>query len=172
MLPTAVVMMGFWWISAVWLREQRERAGLPIGAANRWMLMLGLLACVGLILYVTVLTEVGDIWRRQRRIGVVLFFSFTYIAQLLWLAQLRDAAAPQSTRLVKGMWGLCLALLVIGVLTVILEAVNEAWYDTVEDAFEWVLALMLQTNFLLAWWVWRLQPWAFSVGDGHATVSR
>lgn len=42
------------------------------------MLALGWLACIGLILYVTVLGEVGDLWRMQRKIGTILFF-FIYI---------------------------------------------------------------------------------------------
>lgn len=163
MLPLAAIMMGFWWVSAAWLRSQRLAAGLAVGGANRWMLRLGILACIGLILYVTVLGEVGDLWRRQRRAGVVLFFSFTYLSQLLWLSQTRELPILHGLWSTRAMWYLCYALLVIGISTVVFEAWNEALYDTVEDAFEWVLALMLQSNFLLAWLTWRRMPWTLSV---------
>ncbi|EED35819.1 conserved hypothetical protein [Luminiphilus syltensis NOR5-1B] len=163
MLPVAVIMMGFWWLSATWIRNLQDAAGLPVTGRQRWMLVLGLLACMGLILYVTVLGEVGDVWRRQRRIGVVLFFSMTYLAQLLWVAQLRQLTLPRVSGLLRSMWLVCIALLATGLLTVVLELWNEAWYDTVEDAFEWVLALMLQSNFLLAWLVWRRMPWTLQV---------
>ncbi|MEM1111983.1 MAG: hypothetical protein AAGI11_08750 [Pseudomonadota bacterium] len=165
MLPSAVIMMGFWWCSAAWLRQQREAADMPVGSANRWMLVLGIMACIGLILYVTVLGERGDAWERQRRIGVVLFFSFTFIAQLLWLSQMRPLGLTVVEPYLRIMWLLCISLLSFGVLTVVFEAWNEDWYDTVEDAFEWVLTLMLQSNFLLAWLVWRRLPWRLQVSS-------
>lgn len=130
------------------------------------MLVLGLLAGVGLILYVTVLGEKGDAWAFQRRAGTVLFFSFTFLAQLLLLAQLRELqpiAVPSI--LPRLMWGVCLTLLLLGLLTVILDAWNEAWYETVEDAFEWNLTLLLQTNFLLGYLVWRRADWRLSIED-------
>jgi len=165
MLPSAIIMMGFWWVSHAWLHELRAARGLPQLRANRWMLALGVLACIGLILYVTVLGERGEAWARQRRIGVVLFFSFTFLAQLLWLAQLRNIELPSVRPLLRLMWLLCISLLCTGVLTVLFEAWNEDWYDTIEDAFEWVLALMLQLNFLLAWLVWRRLPWRLEVNS-------
>lgn len=162
MLPTAVILGAYWWLNHLWLGELRRRVGDARRAANDWMLALGLLACVGLILYVTVLGEAGSAWARQRRIGAVLFFSFTYVAQLLFLFQLRRLrgqlpAVPGP--LLRAMWMLCFTLLAIGVLTVILQAWDKAWYITVEDAFEWVLALMLQVNFLLGYVVWRHAGW-------------
>ena len=63
----------------------------------------------------------------------------------------------------QAMWWICLVLLATGVLTVILQVWDEAWYETVEDAFEWVLALLLQTNFLLGYFVWRRADWGLSV---------
>ena len=159
MLPSAAVIMGFWWLHAAWLRG--------LGAPQRRckvMLQLGLLACLGLILYVTVLGVDGSVWRMQRRVGTILFFSFTFLAQLLLAAQLR-AAAPLSQRareLGRQMLRICLLMLVIGVGSVIVQLVNDSWHDEIEDAIEWQLALLLQLNFLLSarfWWraEWQLQ---------------
>lgn len=172
MLPVAIIMMGFWWVSASWIGSMRRAAGLDSDSRAQWMVGLGVLAGIGLILYVTVLGEVGDVWRRQRRIGVVLFFSFTYLAQLLWLAQLRPLALPNVEILLQIKWLLCISLLATGVLTVVFEFVNEAWYDTVEDAFEWVLALMLQSNFLMAWLIWRRMPWSLAVQSDGISIQR
>ena len=165
MLPSAVIMMGFWWCSYAWLGDMRTRQGMPTGRANGWMLALGLVACLGLILYVTVLGERGDTWARQRRVGVVLFFSFTFLAQLLWLAQLRGLGPNAASPILRLMWLMCFSLLGTGLLTVLLEAWNGDWYDSVEDAFEWILALMLQLNFLLAWQVWGRLPWRFDISS-------
>lgn len=161
MLPSAVLMMAYWWLNHAWLGQLGARPG-----TRHWMLALGLLACIGLILYVTVLGEAGDVWRRQRRIGTVLFFSFTYLAQLMFLAQLRalrDRLTMLPPALLSAMWTLCVALLLTGVLTVVLDAWDEAYYDTVEDAFEWVLTLLLQSNFLLGYFVWRIAGWQLRV---------
>ena len=165
MLPTAVFMAAYWWFNRVWLDSERQRAGLPVGRLGSWMLALGLLACVGLVAYVTVLGEAGDLWSRQRRIGTVLFFSFTFIAQLLLVAQLRQLRQSLSALQPVAHWMLtiCVVLLLLGLLTVLLDAWNETWYESVEDAFEWVLSLLLQSNFLLGYFVWRQADWHLEV---------
>ena len=166
MLPSAVVMMAYWWLNYAWLAQLQRARGNRRQRANRWMLLLGVLACVGLIMYVTVLGERGDAWRTQRRVGTILFFSFTFLAQLLMLAQLRALQLPSVSKyLLNTMWAVCAALLLAGLLTVLLDAWNEHWYETVEDAFEWVLSLLLQSNFLLGYFVWRQADWQLVVKE-------
>lgn len=166
MLPSAVIMMLYWWFNHAWLESLHRQAGKDNSASNHWMLGLGVVACIGLILYVTVLGESGSQWARQRRVGTVLFFSFTYLAQLLLVLQLRQLhlALPRVPRVLPGlMFYLSCLLLALGLLTVALDAWDEAWYEGVEDAFEWVLSLLLQTNFLLGYFVWRYADWRFEV---------
>ena len=180
MLPSAVIMMAYWWLSYEWLRHlQRPRANADEGAGRaadgntasrgaRWMLGLGILACIGLILYVTVLGEEGDNWARQRRIGTVLFFSFTYLSQLLLVGQLwrlRERLPGVHPGLLRAMWILCIVLLAAGVLTVAIDAWDEMLYESVEYAFHWVLTLLLQVNFLLGYFVWRGAGWCLRVVD-------
>ncbi len=169
MLPAAVILMAYWWLSYAWLAQLARETGRVKVRTSAWMLALGILAAVGLILYVTVLGEAGEAWARTRRAGTVLFFSFTYIAQLLLLAQLRrlrDHLPAVSAWITRSMWILCFALLATGVLTVVLDAWDEAWYETVEDAFEWFLSLMLQSNFFLGYLVWRRAGWGLRVDTG------
>jgi hypothetical protein len=85
MLPSAMLMMLYWWLHWFWLGTVSTHA-----RPRHTMLGLGWLACLGLVLYVTVLGEVGDVWRLQRKIGTVLFFSFTFLSQLLLAGMLRD----------------------------------------------------------------------------------
>jgi len=166
MLPSAVLMMAYWWLNHAWLGSINTRSSAAGQRANNWMLGLGLLACVGLIMYVTVLGERGDAWAVQRRVGTILFFSFTFLAQLLLLAQLRRLNVPGVRRGLLGLMAVvCATLLVAGLATVVLDAWNEAWYATVEDAFEWVLTLLLQSNFLLGYFVWRQAGWALTVKE-------
>ncbi len=166
MLPSAVILAAYWWYNHAWLAAVHKRAGTEHSSANNWMLALGLVACVGLVLYVTVLGERGGAWSLQRRIGVVMYFSLTFVSQLLLYAQLRrlkDLLPTVPESLLRLMWLLCVALLATGVLTVVLQAWDKAWYTTVEDAFEWILAFMLQTNFLLGYFVWRRANWGLEV---------
>lgn len=168
MLPAAAVMIGYWWLNHAWLGSLHRRAGSESQNANHWMLGLGVLACIGLVLYVTVLGERGDAWALQRRVGTVLFFSFTFISQLLLLAQLRrlrDWCPGVRGGLLRLMWAVCVLLLAMGVLTVLLDAWNERWYETVEDAFEWCLSLLLQSNFLLGYLAWRQAGWQLQVTE-------
>ena len=159
MLPAAVVLALYWWCNYSWLRWMQPADGRLRSLC--WMLVLGLLACLGLVLYVTVLGEAGAAWRFQRRAGTVLFFSFTFLAQFLLSLQLLALAArlPQIQRLARGMWWLCCLLLALGILTVVLQAWDGVMYKSVEDAFEWVLSLLLQANFLLGYLVWRRAGW-------------
>lgn len=166
MLPAAVIMAAYWWCNHAWLGDLRRRAGDRPLRSNHWMLALGVLACVGLVLYVTVLGERGDAWRTQRRVGTILFFSFTFLAQLLFLAQLRLLRPPGVKPALLGlMWGACGLLLLLGLLTVVLDAWDEAFYESVEDAFEWILSLLLQSNFLLGYFVWRQAGWRLAVKE-------
>jgi uncharacterized membrane protein YhdT len=169
MLPSAVIMMAYWWFNHAWLAALGRQHGRYRAAGNHAMLALGLLACTGLVLYVAVLGEAGDVWRAQRRAGTVLFFSFTFLAQLLLVAQLRHLAPqlPGVPRwLPAAMLLVCVILLALGVLTVVLDVWDGAWYDTIEDAFEWVLALLLQGNFLLGYLLWRRAGWGLVVAAG------
>ena len=108
-----------------------------------------------------VLGEAGDAWRFQRRAGTVLFFSFTFLAQLMFAAELRRCSRRLAgiSGLAASMYGVCCLLLALGLLTVVLQAWDGVLYDSVEDAFEWILSLLLQTNFLLGYLVWRRAGW-------------
>lgn len=170
MLPAAVIIMAYWWLNHAWMKSVYREASVGPGPANNWMLALGVLACIGLILYVVVLGEAGNAWALQRRVGVILYFSLTFLSQLLLLAQMRRLR-PRLARIpgwIPGaMWVVCITLLALGVLTVVLQAWDGAWYETVEDAFEWVLALLLQANFLLGYLAWRAADWQLAVVNGE-----
>jgi hypothetical protein len=79
------------------------------------------------------------------------------------LQRLRTQLPDLPEILLQAMWWICIVLLATGVLTVILQLWDKSWYETVEDAFEWVLALLLQTNFLLGYFVWRRVGWGLAV---------
>ncbi len=158
MLPSAVIIMAYWWLNGAWLASLRQEGRT---AHLRAMVSLGVVAALGLIAYVTVLGEVGEAWARLRRSGTVLFFSFTFLAQLLLARELvrLPQLVPGGAGLARAMLGICQLLLGLGLVTVIWQGVDGAGYDDVEDAFEWVLSLLLQTNFFLGYLLWRRARW-------------
>ena len=116
--------------------------------------------------YVSVLGEIGDVWRLQRRIGTVLFFSFTFLAQLLLAAEMHallEFANPAAVRTGRWLLRVCLLMLCIGIYSVIIQAIDERWHDAIEDAVEWLLALLLQLNFLLCTAVWWRSEWELGI---------
>ena len=88
----------------------------------------------------------GEPYQLQRRIGITIYFGFTFIAQRLLTWCLSRGARVMKT----GQWqlGLCAVLLGIGLLTLVLGQATDN-FGNYEDAFEWVLALLLQSYYLL-----------------------
>ena len=157
MLPSAMLMMVHWLLHAQFLRETGH-------SMRRYfsIVVLGVTASLGLILYVTVLGEIGDLLRTQRRIGTVLFFSFTFLAQLLLASTLRkmsEQIALGASKTGKRMLIVCQVMLAIGVCSVAVQAYDPDLHDRIEDAVEWQLALLLQLNFLLSALYWKRSDW-------------
>ena len=105
------------------------------------------------MLYTLALGEVGDGFRLLRRIGVVLAFAFTFIAQVMFTRCVRELARRDGDarwhRFYGWMMRLLGLLLVVGVVSVVLDALLADGYDTMEDAFEWWMALLLNAYFVL-----------------------
>lgn len=148
MLPAAVVGILFWWLNGHWLRQ----LGIySTGVA--WIPWLGLVAGLSLIAYTLALGHAGDGFNLVRRTGVVLYFSLTFIAELLVSGALRNHPAWSGTgsRLLK----LCQFTLAVGILSVILDGVVPEFHDQKDDAFEWVLALLINLHALWLAMLWR-----------------
>ena len=147
MIPSAIFAAILWWALWRWFslkalsETETRRLAMPI---------LGSLAALFLIQYTLALGELGDSYRLLRRSGVVLTFAFTYIAQLLFVYRIKQFSVRylEFNPIYKGMLGLLILLLVVGMLSVILDAVLGHDYEAIEDAFEWWMALMLNGFFI------------------------
>jgi hypothetical protein len=146
MIPSAVLLYLFWRRSSQ-LLEGLGDAGRPARA----ILWTGSIAAIFLVVYTVALGLAGDFFYLQRRIGIILYFSMTAFSELLltWrlgMLDLKDASRPYHL-------GICLGFLLIGFFTLILDALIENYVDY-EDAFEWVLALLMHCYFLVMFFTW------------------
>lgn len=149
MLPAAVLGTLFWWLNSLWL--------LQLGASGRgqlWVPWLGLVACVALAAYTLALGHEGEGFNLIRRIGVVLYFSLTYIAQLLISSALKGR--PRWRKSGKRLLWLSEVTLAVGIFSVILTAAAPDLYSQIDNAFEWVLALLINLHALCVVLLWKL----------------
>lgn len=148
MLPAALLGILFWWLNSRWLRQ------LGIHSAGvAWIPWLGLVASLSLAAYTLALGHAGDGFNLIRRIGVVLYFSLTFICELLISGAL--ARHPQWVQTGRKLMNLCLLTLGVGILSVIIDGVAPEFHDTKDDAFEWVLAALINIHALWLALLWR-----------------
>ena len=138
MIPAAVVIFLFW-------RQLYKWQSLSVFPANKALMIVGCIGAVCLAIYTFALGEAGDLFRRQRQVGATVYFTFTYLAQLMLVAWLLRHGVKSFWR--NYMLASCVACLVIGIISLVIEA-NTYWHDDVEDAIEWILAFIIDVNFL------------------------
>lgn len=148
MLPAAVLGILFWLLNGRWLRQ----LGVTTGG-TAWLAGLGLVAGLSLAAYTLALGHGGDGFNLVRRVGVVLYFSLTFIAQLLLSAGLRSQPAWRQTG--QRLLNLCQVTLGVGMLSVIVSAIDYAFYSQWDDAVEWVLALLINSHAVWVALLWR-----------------
>lgn len=123
------------------------------------MPVLGTLAALFLMLYTVALGEEGNAYRLTRRIGIILSFSLTFMAQLLLVRLLAELSNTNRFALLK-VWyrrllSVLLLLLFTGVLSVVLSMLLGEHYKKIENGFEWSMALMLNVFFVVLALMWR-----------------
>lgn len=146
MIPSAILLIIYWTLTYEWLKHLGDR---PLLAAT--VSAVGTIGALLLIVYVVALGAVGDEFRLQRRIGVIVYFTFTYLAQLLLVWRTGRLLSEEPTRMLLVV--ICFFLLATGLFTLLLDATIDNYADY-DDAFEWVLALVIHLFFLVTWKSW------------------
>lgn len=140
----------YWALMARWLRLQGVTGLRPFIMGG-----LGAAGALCLIAYTAALGEGGDSALLLRRLGAVLGFSLSFLAQLLLTDSVRQAQALPCGRrlLVRGLWGLVVGMLLLGLASALLALFP--WHDRIDDGIEWTLALMLNGHVALTALLWR-----------------
>ncbi len=117
-----------------------------------------MIACLGLIFYTTVLGSIGEIYRLQRRIGITLFYTSTFLAQLIMTGQIAFAVKARpfliSTGTYRSLLAICVAISILGIISLLLWAFYKE-YQRIEDAFEWTLTLLILLHFFTTYFAWK-----------------
>ena len=153
-IPTAVLMMIYWILNLEWLKALKTH----MVRFNRAMVWLGITAALGLFVYSSLLGEVGDLYRQQRRIGMILFYFFTYLAQLLMTFQIssvmRTQGVPISMSTYWSLVAICSAVAILGAISLFSWGFYDD-YRRYEDIFEWGLTLLLLGHTFITYFAWR-----------------
>jgi len=153
-IPTSVLMMDYWKLSLEWLKALGTRTPRLNGA----MMGIGMVAAVGLFLYSSVLGEVGELFRQQRRIGMILFYIFTFLAQLLMTVQVAAVVGRGGATVPRPVFRGLLACSGLVATLGAMSLLSWAFYDDYrryEDAFEWVITLLILVHTFVTYFAWR-----------------
>jgi hypothetical protein len=159
MIPSALILVAFWWLSCQWL----VTLGCKARKRRSALLCIGFIASIGLILYSVMLGSIDDAHRLSRRIGVTTFFGMTYLAQLLLIYLLANTRNLKIRYLpwLRVLESLAMTVLIVGIASVVLSIYDYELYKRTDNAFEWTFTLLLclfavvnavlwkKTNFLL-----------------------
>ena len=132
------------------------RYALPV----RMLPACGLIAMLCILAYVAALGEAGQAARLRRRAGITLGFGFVFLAEAGVVAGLAALRRAEPARVPAAYWqalyGIVVSTLALGLLSVVLSLLMRD-YDRIEDAFEWIFALLLNGWLVVLGLLWRHQ---------------
>ncbi len=131
----------------------------------RWLTIIGITGAIFLVLYANFLGSDGSFYQLMRRYGVTIYFSFTVLAQMLFLQQLLRRM-PINSRWIKYKTRLSVWLLLLGLTSVFCNALlTGEKKDSWENIIEWHFALGMNFYFLFSASLW--QQLGFSWQSRH-----
>jgi len=147
MIPHAVFLVWFWLYARKWLDLL---SGRPTRSAQA-MCWLGIIGAMFLILYADFLGSSGDVYRFMRRYGVIFYFSFTPLAQMIMLNRLfkLQAERPElklDRKILHYKLILIVLILMIGLTNLFLKY-SGLESDASDNIVEWNFALLMTLYF-------------------------
>ena len=169
MIAYSVLLIWFWIYAQQWL-------DLLYGhrtKASRAILWLGIAGALFLILYIDFLGTTGEINRFMRRYGIMIFFTFTPLAQLLMLKQhyrilqtvknnTKRPDAMQPTVL-RYQLIVILLMLLIGIISIVLDVTHNKT-DVSQNIVEWNFSLLLNLYFIGMIYMWKDYRYNLTIG--------
>jgi hypothetical protein len=155
MIAYAVLLIWFWVYTRQWLTLILSE----ITKLSRVIMWSGIIGALSLMVYIDFLGTTGEINRFMRRYGIMIFFTFTPLAQVL-LLKLHYKALPAATAanlkrpVLQFQLSVLLIMSVIGIVSIILD-VAELKTSQSENIVEWTFALLMNIYFAGMIFIWR-----------------
>jgi len=160
MIAYSMLLIWFWIYAQQWLNLLYGHST----RVSRIILWLGIVGAMSLVIYIDFLGTSGEINRFMRRYGIMIFFTFTPLAQLLMLKQhynilqsnTESIAKPNTIKtgaLQYQLIVLCL-MLIIGIISLILDITQNKTYES-ENIVEWNFSLLLNMYFIGMIFIWK-----------------
>ncbi len=160
MITYGVLLIWFWIYTQQWLNLLYGHTTI----VARIILWLGVVGALFLIVYIDFLGTTGEVNRFMRRYGIIIFFTFTPLAQLLMLKQHYNflSSMPENAikpitiniRVLHYQLFILLLMLLIGLISTALEATQNKTYES-ENIVEWNFSLLLNMYFIGMLFIWK-----------------
>lgn len=160
MIAYALLLIWFWLYTQQWLQ-------LLYGHTTkvaRIILWLGIAGALFLIIYIDYLGTTGEVNRFMRRYGIMIFFTFTPLAQILLLAQHYTilSTMPERAKKLSAIkpWVLryqlviLLLMMLLAIISTLLDVTQAKTYES-ENIVEWNFSLLLNIYFIGMIFLWK-----------------
>ncbi len=167
MIVHAVLLMWYWRFAQCWLNNLRADQGINRGKKSaQLMCLLGVTGAFFLILYADYLGTSGEFYRFMRRYGVIFYFTFTPLAQLIMVSQLYKLkkSAPEldiKIGILCYQLGILLLILLLGLISLLHGYLYGSSFER-ENIVEWNYALLLTAYFGGSVLMWKNLKWQLS----------
>ncbi len=168
MIVHAVLLMWYWRFAQCWLNTLRAQGAAKKGKrAIQQMYFLGIVGAFFLILYADYLGTSGDFYRFMRRYGVIFYFTFTPLAQMIMVSQLynlRKSVPDLDINLgaLRYHLAILVIILLMGLISVSLRYLYGSSFMR-ENIVEWNYALLLTASFGGSIVMWKNLKWNLSI---------
>lgn len=167
MTLSALLVALTFFLAARWLALLADARRTTRGRTPAVLAWSGALMLLCIVAYTAALGEAGNTAKLLRKTGVTLGFGLTYIGEILLFARLaalhRLQAADVPPRVYRALYTVLVLTLAVGVISVLLSAFHPH-YHRMDDAFEWVLALLLNSWLIVLSFAWRAQGYSLQPG--------
>ena len=161
--PYSVLLILFWLYSKSWL-ELLHGHTTKIARIIFWM---GLVGAIALLIYIDFLGTTGEINSFMRRIGAMLYFTLTPLAQALMLYQhynilRKKPGVSINPKVLQYQLIILLLMLIIGAISIFLAVTDNNTYES-ENIVEWNFSLLLTLYFSGMIFIWKDYRHAFTI---------
>lgn len=143
MMAYSILLLWFWAYAYQWLKILNGK----VTRSSHIILWLGVIGALFLIVYIDFLGTTGEVNRFMRRFGIIIFFTFTPLAQLLMLNQhynhfWNNRRPVLNIKVLRYQLIILLLMLFIGIVSVVLGLTQTKTYES-ENIVEWNYSFLL-----------------------------